>query len=62
MRSIARKPGLSCRRMWETADPNARSYENLAPKVYRMDSLDSSSYGAEKGARGNELRRADDYV
>ena len=62
MPSIARKPGLSCRRMWKTADPGARSYENLAPKVYRMDSLDSSSYGAEKDARANEIRRADGYV
>ncbi|KAL9071978.1 MAG: hypothetical protein Q9161_003910 [Pseudevernia consocians] len=38
------------------------SYDNVAPKAFRMDSLDSLRFAAEKDTRGNMSRRADDYV
>ncbi|KAF6230565.1 hypothetical protein HO173_011102 [Letharia columbiana] len=38
------------------------SYENIAPKAYRIDSLDSLKLDAEKDTHLNGARRGDDYV
>ena len=46
---------------WDAANFTC-SYENLAPKAYRMDSIDSFGYMTEKSPRANEARRAEDYV
>lgn len=46
----------------DVVDLYVRRYENLAPKVYRKDSLDSLNYMAEKGVRAVESCRPGDFV
>ena len=62
MPSTARKPCPSARQLADMANSITCSYENVIPKAYRVDSLDSFSFTAEKSAQAYGSRRADDYV